>query len=59
MKITEKNIQKDSIFIHDKILSELSVILKKILNIIKIIKIWVSKCDLCTKSKGQEHSRQY
>ena len=29
MKIMEKNIQKDSMFIHDKILSELSVVLKK------------------------------
>ena len=29
MKIMDKNIQKDSMFIHDKILSELSVVLKK------------------------------
>lgn len=39
MKIMEENIQKDSIVIHDKILSKLCVILKKFLGIIKIIKI--------------------
>lgn len=54
MKIMEENIQKDSIVIHDKILSELCVILKKFLGIIKIIKIQVSKCDLCTESKSQD-----
>lgn len=70
MKIMEKNIQKDSMFIHDKILSELSVVLKKFQissklsksgyqNVIYVLKVRAKNTQDNTEEQGEDIRYQH